>query len=275
VPSARGAKPCTLQQACFTPASQAKPGLAMWRNARIAVIVPAFCEQRLIGKTLRGIPRYVDAVYAVDDASPDQTALAVLAVKDSRVTLLRHRRNLGVGAAVATGYARALQESADVLAVMAGDNQMHPDDLERVIAPIARGEADYAKGNRFAHEARRDMPVARRLAGRLLSMLTRVVTGLDVQDTQCGYTALAAETARNLDWGSLWPRFGYPNDLLCMLAVAGSRVVDVPVRPVYADEQSGVRPWHVLSIAAILGRRWWRAGCKGVLSHPDRGKPRC
>jgi glycosyltransferase involved in cell wall biosynthesis len=230
----------------------------MWHDARIAVIVPAYREQRFIARTLCGIPRYVDAVYAVDDASPDLTARAIAGVQDARVRLIRHRHNLGVGAAIATGYARALDESADVLAVMAGDNQMHPDDLESVIAPVVSGEADYAKGNRLAHADFWRMPLARRAAGRLLSALTRAATGLDVDDTQCGFTALRADAARLLDLDRLWPGFGYPNDLLCMLSAANLRVVDVPVRPVYADEQSGVRPWHVLTIAAVVGRHWWR-----------------
>jgi glycosyltransferase involved in cell wall biosynthesis len=229
----------------------------MWKGARVAVIVPAYQEQRLILRTLRGIPGYVDRVYVVDDASRDATAAVVEGHADERVRLLRHARNCGVGAAIATGYAAALDEGADVLAVMAADDQMHPDDLAPLVDAVVSGGAQYAKGNRFAHARVKDMPLARRSAGRVLSALTRLATGLRVQDTQCGYTALSARTASALSWSELWPRYGYPNDLLGLLAAQGAGVRDVPVRPVYADEASGVRPWHAFSVAGVIARRWW------------------
>jgi hypothetical protein len=150
-----------------------------------------------------------------------------------------------------------MKDGADVLAVMAGDDQMHPDDLEVLLEPIRSGRADYVKGNRFLHPDAHRMPLPRRLAGRVLSAVTRIATGLRIDDSQCGYTALSTSAARRLDLRDLWPRFGYPNDFLGMLAAEGLRVVDVAVRPVYEDEASGVRPWHVLTITALIVRRFW------------------
>jgi glycosyltransferase involved in cell wall biosynthesis len=230
----------------------------MWRGARVSVIVPAYREARLIGKTLSSVPAFVDRVFAVDDGSPDATSRAIQGVADRRVCAIRHAENRGVGAAIVTGYHAALADGCDVLAVMAGDNQMHPGDLEALIAPVALGRVDYAKGNRFCHAEVRSMPRLRRLGGRVLSAATRWTTGLDVSDSQCGYTALAARAARTLPLDELWPRFGYPNDLLGMLAARGFSVAEVPVRPVYADEESGVRPWHVVIIGGVIARRWWR-----------------
>ena len=92
----------------------------------------------------------------------------------------------------------------------------------------------------------------------LLSAATRVASGLAVDDTQCGFTALSATTARRLPLEQLWPRFGYPNDLLLLLAARGLRVHEVPVRPVYADEKSGLRPWHIAQILGVIARRWWQ-----------------
>ena len=238
----------------------------MWKGARVAVIVPAYQEQRLILRTLRGIPAFVDRVYVVDDASRDATAARVQSHADARVGLLRHARNRGVGAAIATGYTAALNDGADVLAVMAADDQMHPDDLAPLVDAVVSGRADYAKGNRFAHARAKDMPLARRSAGRVLSAITRLATGLRVQDTQCGYTALSARTARALPWSELWPRYGYPNDLLLLLAAHELCVVEVPVRPVYADEASGLRPWHVLSILGVIARRYARVARSTISS---------
>ncbi len=227
----------------------------MFQGARVAVVVPAYCEARLLPKTLRGMPEFVDSIVVVDDASPDGTSRVARSVEDPRVETLRHPRNLGVGAAITTGYARALALGADVVAVMAGDAQMDPDDLPRVIAPVVAGRADYVKGNRFVHAAATDMPLTRRVGSRALSLLTRAATGLDVDDTQCGFTAIARSTLERIDLGSIWPRYGYPNDILGVLAQGSFRVVEVPVRPVYRDESSGLRPWHLASIAGVILRR--------------------
>jgi glycosyltransferase involved in cell wall biosynthesis len=182
----------------------------------------------------------------------------VLTAADPRVELRVHAHNRGVGAAIVTGYRAALAADCDVLAVMAGDAQMDPEDLCRIVAPVALGEACYVKGNRFLHARSSDMPVARRIAGRMLALATRVATGLAVDDCQCGYTAISGVAAGCLPLDDLWPRFGYPNDLLAMLAARGRIVLEVPVRPVYGDEQSGVRPWHALSILGLIARRYLR-----------------
>jgi glycosyltransferase involved in cell wall biosynthesis len=229
----------------------------MLDGARIAVIVPAYREARLLGRTLTKIPAFVDAVYVVDDASDDGTPNVARNARDPRVRCLIHETNQGVGAAIANGYRAALGDGHDVLAVMAGDDQMHPDDLESLVRAVLGG-ADYAKGNRFVHPDARRMPVLRRAGGELLSLFTRVSTGLRISDTQCGYTALAAQAATGLPLSELFPRYGYPNDLLGMLAARGHAVVDVPVRPVYADERSGLRPWHAARIPFIIARRWWK-----------------
>ncbi|MBN1611650.1 MAG: glycosyltransferase family 2 protein [Polyangiaceae bacterium] len=228
----------------------------MVAGAKIAIVVPAYQEGRLIGRTLAGLPDYVDIVVVVDDASSDTTATVARCSGDPRIGVVVHPENRGVGAAIVTGYRRALDQGADVLAVMAGDNQMHPDDLVGVLRPVLDRTADYAKGNRLLHPDARTMPWARRSAGRVLAALTRLATGLDIGDSQCGYTALSASAARQLPLEGLWPRYGYPNDLLGLLAAHGMRVAEVPVRPVYADESSGVRPWHALVVAYVIVRRW-------------------
>lgn len=228
----------------------------MWHGARIAIVVPAYREARLIGRMLARVPSFADSLIVVDDASDDGTRDAALASGDPRVRVLRHATNSGVGAAIVSGYRAALAEGSQVLAVMAGDDQMHPDDLAGLIAPVVAGDADYVKGNRFAHPDARRMPTLRRAGGELLSFATRRATGLSVTDCQCGFTALSARMASQLPLDELWPRFGYPNDLLGMLAARNARVLEVPVRPVYADEQSGIRAFHVASILGLIARRY-------------------
>src|SRR5688572_7828184 len=105
----------------------------MLENKSVAVVIPAYDEEKLIGATISGVPDFVDRIVVVDDRSNDGTAAAVEALGDPRVELIRHERNQGVGAAIVTGYKRAREDRMDVTAVMAGDNQMDPSDLRTLV----------------------------------------------------------------------------------------------------------------------------------------------
>ena len=234
----------------------------MLLGARVVVVVPAYDEGPRILRVVSTMPAFVDHVVVVDDASRDDTRERAKAALDPRVEVITHAENRGVGAAIATGYRRALTLTSsprDAFAVMAGDGQMAPSDLAGVVGPVARGEADYVKGNRFlAPDVRRVMPWARRWGGAAFSHATSWATGLAVTDTQCGYTALARGACAKLDLDDLWPRYGYPNDLLGQLARRKLRVREVPVRPIYGDEKSGLRAWHAATITWLVARAWAR-----------------
>lgn len=221
----------------------------------VAVIIPCYCVEERIQQTLTGIPGWVELVVVVDDKSTDRTLEVARAAADSRTVILEHEVNRGVGAAIVSGYEYALSRGANVLVVMAGDNQMCPSDLPRLLEPIESGRADYVKGNRLVHPEWRRMPALRRLGTRFLAWLTNRLSGLAIGDSQCGYTALSRRAAERIPLAELWPRYGYPGHLLLTLAKAGLRVSEVPVRPVYQGERSGLRPWHVLWIAAIVCSR--------------------
>jgi glycosyltransferase involved in cell wall biosynthesis len=234
----------------------------MWKQSRVVVVVPAWDEAPRIARVLRGVPDWVDAIVVVDDASRDGTVDAARAVGDPRVEVVVHERNRGVGAAIATGYRRASAAPGgprDAFVVMAGDGQMDPGDLPSIVAPVAHGEADYVKGDRFRSRAdAMAMPPARRVGGLAFSWATSRAIGVPISDSQCGYTALAREACARLDLDSLWPGYGYPNDLLSQLALRGLRIAEVPVRAVYADEVSRLRPRHVPVVAALVARAWLR-----------------
>ncbi len=184
-------------------------------------------------------------VFAIDDASTDATVRAVLveARRDPRVVLLRHRENRGVGAAIITGYRAAMALGVDVVVVMDGDGQMHPDDLCTLLDPIAERRADFVKGNRFdGLRPRGAMPKTRLVGNIVLSVATRLVSGIRVPlDAQCGYTAISANAVERVPLDALYPRYGFPNDLLFRALENGLRVVSVPVRAVYGEEVSGIR----------------------------------
>jgi glycosyltransferase involved in cell wall biosynthesis len=229
----------------------------------VVVVVPAYDERPRIRRVLEGMPAGVYHVLVVDDASRDGTAEAARYVGDPRVEVIVHVKNRGVGASIVTGYRRAIELTRapnDAIAVMAGDAQMDPFDLDSVVRPIATGRAGYVKGNRFAWpHARKSMPFSRWAAGQILSKLTSRAVGAPVHDSQCGYTALSRAASARINLSEVWGGYGYPNDLLAALVRCGVDFVEVPVRPVYADEVSRLRPRHGLTVLWLVGRAWVRS----------------
>jgi glycosyltransferase involved in cell wall biosynthesis len=242
---------------------------------RVGVVIPAYDEEKLIAATIAGVPEFVDRIYVVDDRSNDATAERARETRDPRVDVIAHDRNQGVGAAIVTGYKRARDESVDVTAVMAADNQMDPEDLETLCLPVARGDVDYAKANRlFTGQAWTLIPRVRYLGNAVLSMLTKIASGYwHVADSQSGYTAIALPMLDELELDRVYRGYGFPNDLLVHLNVWNARVRDFPSRPVYGvGERSGIRYWRVIpAISWLLVKGFfWRLGQKYVIRdfHP-------
>jgi glycosyltransferase involved in cell wall biosynthesis len=243
----------------------------------VAVVVPAHDEEELLPTTLDGIPDFVDRVYVVDDASRDGTAgrARAAAERDPRIALIRRERNGGVGAAIVSGYERAIADRVDVTCVMAADNQMDPADLRGLVEPVACGQVDYAKANRlFTGQAWRLIPRHRYLGNAVLSLLTKIASGYwHVADSQSGYTAIALPMLERLELDRIYPRYGFPNDMLVHLNVWNARVRDFPSRPVYGiGERSGIRLASVVpSISWLLVKAFfWRLREKYVIRdfHP-------
>src|SRR5690348_3500963 len=247
----------------------------MLEGKRVAVVVPAHNEEGLIAATVQGIPGFVDRIFVVDDASTDATAERARAVDDPRVEVIVHERNGGVGAAIVTGYKRALAERIDATAVMAGDNQMDPDELELLALPVVRDEVDYAKANRlFTGSAWNLIPRNRYLGNAVLSLFTKIASGYwHVADSQAGYTVLSLRILRLLDLERIYTSYGFPNDMLVHLNVWSARVRDVPSRPIYGvGERSGIKIRRVVPrISWLLWKGFfWRMREKYVIRdfHP-------
>ena len=197
----------------------------MLEGKSLAVVVPAYDEEQLVATTIRGIPSFVDKIIVVDDASRDGTADAARGSGDPRVDVVTHERNAGVGAAIVTGYRRAVAAGIDVVCVMAADNQMDPDDLERIALPVVRGDVEYAKANRLVSgQAWEVIPRSRYLGNAMLSFLTKIASGYwHIADSQSGYTAASREILEQLDLERIYPRYGFPNDMLVHLNVWNAR----------------------------------------------------
>jgi glycosyltransferase involved in cell wall biosynthesis len=224
----------------------------VFRNKFVAIVVPAYNEERHIAQVIESTPDLVDLLVVVDDGSSDATPNIVRDAQDPRVTLLRHSSNRGVGAAIVTGYRFALEQGADVVGVMGGDAQMDTAHLPALLKPVVEGRCDFTKGNRFySLRSWRGMPVHRAIGNVILSFLTKPASGYwHVFDAQNGYTMISSGALRRLPLDRLETGYQFENRLLIYLNASDARVTDVPVPARYGDEESGIKLWR--DVPAIL-----------------------
>lgn len=208
----------------------------------VAVVVPAYQAGRTVGDTLATIPAWVRRIVVVDDGSIDGTAAAVerAAASDPRIVRVAHDRNRGVGAAMRTGYRRALADGAEILAKMDADGQMDPEALASLVLPVALGRADYAKGNRFVHAREiRAMPAVRLVGNAALSLLAKLSTGYwNLLDPTNGYTAVSREALGAIDLDLLDDGFFFESSMLAELSLVRAVCADVAIPARYGDGSS-------------------------------------
>lgn len=245
----------------------------MYRNKRIALVIPAYNEEKLIARTLNGIPDVIDTIYVIDDKSPDNqnSVIEACAVVDRRIHLIRHEENQGPGGAIITGYIRSSADDHDITVVVGGDFQMNLSEVNHFLDPIIDGAVDYAKGNRFMLSKLQDtlakMPKIRLFGNWLITVLTKIASGyyktMDVVD---GYTAITKKAIDVIDWSRAWKRYGYPMDFLIRLNAYGFKIVEVPRTAVYlpGERQSQIKGFsYALKVSPMLIRNFfWRLNFK-------------
>ena len=229
----------------------------MYKNKSIGISVPAYNEENLILKTLESMPDYVDYIVVVNDGSQDKTEELIKKQikKDKRIILISHDGNKGLGQALITGYSSLRDIGADIVSVMAGDNQMSADDLRKVIDPIAENKADYVKGNRLLHsDVYNRMPTYRFFGNSLLTLLTKFATGYwSSMDPQCGYTAISHKALSLIPIENMIKGYGYNAHILYMLNLSNLKVCDVEIEPVYGDEKSKIKLGpYIRNICSLL-----------------------
>ena len=249
----------------------------MYKNKTVCVTVPCFNEETQVEKVITTMPEYVDYIVLVDDLSHDNTVKKIKKIKESnsKVILIEHKINQGVGGAIASGYKWARDKNIDLTVVMAGDGQMNPDDLPALLDPVVEGKADYSKGNRlFTGKAFQKIPTIRYFGNSILSLMTKIASGYwNIADSQSGYTVINLKALKAIDWDLMYKQYGQPNDVLVKLNVENFKVMDVPVEPVYnVGEKSGIKIQKVIfTIGWLLVKLFfWRMKEKYIIRdfHP-------
>lgn len=285
----------------------------MLDNKTVAVVVPAYEEERQIPDVIKKMPDFVDRIVVVNDMSRDATGKVVEALSreahprkmflpkcaypvenespydkaskvlmeklsaeeiyyvpsevasaapdNDRIILINHLKRGGVGAAIATGYKWCRDHGVDCTAVMAGDGQMDPDELEGICRPVISDGVDYVKGNRLGHPSARLMiPRIRYFGNSILSILTKIASGYwHISDTQTGYTAISLSALRRLPLYGIYRSYGMPNDMLVKLNIENCSLREIVIKPVYnVGERSKMKICRVIPrISALLVRSFF------------------
>jgi len=278
----------------------------MLNNKIVAVVVPAYNEEKQIGMVIETMPDFVDRIIIVNDCSKDKTAEVVQHYSDNdknqtveikdilnhvqlkqnkradfivqeqlkieakyfipsevitinpdkrRIILINQLKNGGVGAAIARGYKWCKDYGIDCAAVMAGDGQMDPDELESICKPVVEGNIDYAKGNRLIHRsAWLVIPKTRYFGNSILSILTKIASGYwHVSDTQTGFTAISNKALNAIRIHKIYKSYGMPNDMLVKLNIAFCTLREVEIKPVYdIGEKSKMKVLKVIPRVTLL-----------------------
>ncbi|MBN2396288.1 MAG: glycosyltransferase family 2 protein [Candidatus Atribacteria bacterium] len=239
----------------------------MYKENKIAVVIPAYNEGKLIELTLNGIPEFVDIVFVVHDGSTDDTYERILKLQgiQKRIIVINHETNKGLGQSLIDGYLTSKESDADITVIMAGDNQMDPNDLPNLLDRIIDEGFDYVKGNRLLHsEVKTSMPRYRLIGNAILTILTKFATGyFFLMDPQSGYTAIKNSVLKKIPIEKMTKGYGYNADILCMLNIQGFKVTDQEIRPVYGDEKSKIKLLKYIFKSTFLlirlfFRRLWR-----------------
>ena len=217
---------------------------------KITAVIPAYKVEKQIEETLARIPDYISEIIVVDDASPDNTSKVITQIKakDSRVKLIKHAKNQGVGGAMLSGFKEALKGNAQVVIKIDGDGQMSRYDPRPLLIPLILGQADYVKGNRFRDfNALKSMPLIRQIGNMGLGFLVKAATGYwDCFDPTNGFFAVRGEVLANLPLEKVHKSYFFETSMLGELYLIGAVIHDMPYPAVYGDEKSN------LSVRKIL-----------------------
>jgi len=262
----------------------------MLLDKTIAVVVPAYNEEKQIKHVLETMPDFVDRIVIINDNSSDNTEQIVTAYinkertnnnnnktikkvnnivqpskynhadiilqkiiekegkkfipskvingdnENEKIILINNNTNGGVGAAIARGYKWCQDHEIDCTAVMAGDGQMDPSELEKICRPVIEHNIDYVKGNRLIHRsAWLVIPKLRYFGNSILSILTKVASGYwHVSDTQTGYTAISIKALNAIRIHKIYKGYGMPNDMLVKLNIAYCTIKEIGIKPIYS-----------------------------------------
>jgi len=205
-------------------------------NQKIFIVIPAYNEAQRIGKVLEGAKSYASRTIIVDDGSRDATYSAIRE-NFSEVIALRHKINLGKGAALKTGCDAAVKLGADIIVVMDADGQHNPEDIPRFTEAIQSGNLDIVFGVRHIG---REMPLASFLGNKFLTVMINFMFNIFINDTQSGFRAFTKESYEKIRWDA--SDYAMETEMIVNAGQAELRYGEVDIATIYHDKYKGTTP---------------------------------
>jgi glycosyltransferase involved in cell wall biosynthesis len=244
----------------------------MYRNHHVAVVIPAYNEEKLITQTISKLPDFIDYVIVVNDGSKDKTSeiLHDLAKTNKKLMVLDNDPNRGIGYTLVRGYKHALKETdAEAIGIVAADDQFDTSYLKPMMDEFIDQNLDYIKASRFFHrEAFKTMPKYRQFGNIFISLLTKFSTGYyTITDITNGCGFLRRSILEKVNYEFVKERYDYETTMLTALSIAGARIKDHAVPAHYGDEKSTIKliPTALRNLRAIWTGFWRRIYYKYVL----------
>ncbi len=215
----------------------------------IAVVIPCYRVRPHILDVIAAIGSEVSRIYVIDDCCPEGSGQLVQEkCTDSRIHIIWHPENRGVGGALKSGYRQAIEDGMNIIVKIDGDGQMDPKLIPLFIRPILAGEVDYSKGNRFYDlEKIRSMPTIRIFGNAVLSMVAKFSTGYwNIFDITNGYTAIHTKVLKKIPLSKISDRYFFETDMLFRLNTIRASAIDIPMDAVYGNEKSNLKISSIL-----------------------------
>jgi glycosyltransferase involved in cell wall biosynthesis len=244
----------------------------MYKNIKIAVVIPAYNEEKLVKRTIDELPEFLDYIIVINDGSKDSTleVLKGLEKHHPKLTVLDNDTNHGIGYSIIRGFKYALEKTdAAYIGITAADSQCDPNYMKPMLEEAMEFSYDYVKANRFFHrDALKAMPKYRKIGNVFISLLTKFSTGYySISDTQNGFGFLSRRILEKVNFSFVADRYDYENTMLVAMAIAGARIKDYPVPAIYGDEKSSIKFWPTAmrALRAVWVGFWRRIYYKYVL----------
>ncbi len=203
---------------------------------RIAVLIPAHNEEKVIGRLVSEVRKLIPSVYVIDDGSSDATSSVA---ERHGAVVIRHLQCMGKGAALKTGFRQLQDLQFEVIITMDGDGQHSVSDLPVFIEAIERKKkAGIIVGKRKMKGT--DMPMVRRLTNLSMSFLISFLALQWIPDSQNGFRAIRKKVLQ--DMFLITDHFETETEILLRASWKGTKIVSVPVSTIYENEKSKIRP---------------------------------
>ena len=200
---------------------------------KLIVLIPAYNEEELIGKTISDIPRKILGIetveiLVVDDGSSDKTVEIAMNAGANKIVSLG--KNMGVASAFMTGVRNAISMNADILVSIDGDGQFPPKQISEIVVPILNNQFDMISGARFTKEVPKNYPKLKLIGNKLFSKMVSLVVGQRFVDTQTGFRAYNRNALLNI---SIISEYNFAQEVIIDLVSKKFRVGEIPVKVLF------------------------------------------